>query len=80
MASPKPWYKSKTIVTNGAVIIAALVGLIQSDQFNTILDLLPPEVKDRAVMIAGIVMGLYNLYLRYKTNSPIALKAPSDDE
>ena len=58
----KKWYESKTIWTNGLMVLAvALEGF-------GVTNVLTAEVQAEAV---GVVMGVVNLVLRFVTDEPV---------
>ena len=58
----KPWFKSRTLSWN-ASLIALLSAIMASDELSQWVDTLPAN----QIAIAGIVISVINIILRYLT-------------
>ena len=62
----KPWYKSRTIWANLAIVIASILGALH--QFLPILE---AEFDPRVYMVVLFLSGVINVFLRSITRSGI---------
>lgn len=68
VVTPKPWYESRTIITNAVVLIVTVATFLLDQQRA---GLLPFTLDEKwLVFIMGIV-GVINVYLRTITEAPI---------
>ena len=58
----KPWYKSRTVWTNGLTLAIGVVAILTGSE------LLPPRA---VATLTAIVLPILNLFLRWLTDQPI---------
>ena len=73
----KFWLKSKIVIVNLLVAIASFLGIL-IDNFGEVLthnyEYLKTILPSNPMLIVMLLLGLYNVYLRFKTFHPITVK------
>jgi len=59
--APKPWYRSATLWTNGAAIVAAL-GMLVSGQ---------ADLQKFVAEVFPLLLAILNIFLRFKTKTAV---------
>lgn len=73
----KFWLKSKIVIVNLIVAVGSFIGII-IDNFGQLLtsnyEYLKTILPSNLMLIVMLLLGIYNIYLRFKTVHPITAK------